>query len=93
MTPGQVSSLKQQVENALTEVHQLGERHVFREQTDFIGRMAQAASEIDEVDEGAPEGVYSDQEREMLDEALLEMASLCLGRLVLLRAGAKATTS
>lgn len=85
-TADEITELRNTLAVAVSVVSDLASRHVFRTQTDFIGRMEQAFSQVEEVADFMGDDSATDEERQALTEALLELAALAVGRAVLVSA-------
>jgi predicted SprT family Zn-dependent metalloprotease len=83
-TPAQIEAVKAKLMEITLTAGAAAERHVFRTQTDFAGRMDQAGAQLMEADDAEDNGDMTDDLREQRKEALEGMAALCLARLALI---------
>jgi predicted secreted Zn-dependent protease len=84
-TPAEIEATKARVMEAALTASAAAERHCFRTQTDFIGRMNEVESTIMEADDAEEAGELTLDLSEERADALAELASLCIARLALLR--------
>lgn len=83
--PTEIQMLKQILHDEVVAIEKAAERHVMRTQTDFIGRLCSAYSEVDAVFDEAPEGDLTAEQAKQAYEGYSDMAALALAQMTFIQ--------